>query len=72
MDQDRYQKGLEGKKFFMQFYNHPCDKVAIENPISLVEDHGAINKRILSNRSKRLDNDSPIGSGKSIETHSID
>ena len=22
MDQDRYQKGLEGKKFFMQFYNH--------------------------------------------------
>lgn len=35
MDQDRYQKGLEGKKFFMKFYNHPCDKVAIENPISL-------------------------------------
>ena len=26
---------LEGKKFFMKFYNHPCDKVAIENPISL-------------------------------------
>jgi hypothetical protein len=30
---ERYKLGLEGKKFFMQFYNHPCDKIVIENPL---------------------------------------
>jgi hypothetical protein len=35
IDQDRYQKGLEAKKFFMTFYNHTCKKIAIENPVSL-------------------------------------
>jgi hypothetical protein len=30
---ERYKLGLEGKKFFMQFYNHPCEKIVIENPL---------------------------------------
>ena len=34
IDENRYQKGLEGKKFFMQFYNHNCNKIVIENPVS--------------------------------------
>lgn len=33
LDQDRYQKGLKAKEFFMMFYNHRCPKIAIENPI---------------------------------------
>ncbi len=33
LDQDRYQKGLAAKEFFMQFYNADCEHVAIENPI---------------------------------------
>ena len=32
LNQSRYKKGLEAKKFFMCFYNLDC-KVAIENPI---------------------------------------
>ena len=32
LNQTRYKKGLEAKKFFMCFYNLDC-KVAIENPI---------------------------------------
>lgn len=32
IDQERLKKGLEAKDFFMLFYNHPCKKVAIENP----------------------------------------
>lgn len=30
--QERYQKAMEAKKFFMQFYNADCPKIAIENP----------------------------------------
>lgn len=33
LDEERYQKGLEAKEFFMQFYNADCEKIAIENPI---------------------------------------
>lgn len=34
LNQERYQKGLEAKEFFMQFYNANCPRIAIENPIS--------------------------------------
>lgn len=30
---ERYKNGLEGKAFFMNFYNAKCEKIAIENPI---------------------------------------
>ena len=33
LNEERYQKGLDGKEFFMAFYNADCDKVCIENPI---------------------------------------
>jgi hypothetical protein len=33
LNQERYKKGLEGKEFFMKFYNAKCLKIAIENPI---------------------------------------
>ena len=33
LDQARYEKGLEAKEFFMQFYYAECEHVAIENPI---------------------------------------
>ena len=33
LDQERYQKGLEGKEFFMKFYSADCDKICIENPV---------------------------------------
>lgn len=33
LNRDRYQKGLEGKEFFMIFYNADCEKIAIENPV---------------------------------------
>lgn len=29
---ERYKKMLEAKKFFMRFYNHDCKLIAIENP----------------------------------------
>lgn len=29
---DRYQKGLEAKAFFMEFYHADCPRIAIENP----------------------------------------
>jgi hypothetical protein len=32
LNQERYKKGLEGKEFFMQFYNADCPRIAIENP----------------------------------------
>jgi hypothetical protein len=32
LNQERYQKGLEAKEFFMRFYNADCDRIAIENP----------------------------------------
>lgn len=34
LNQERYQKGLQAKEFFMKFYNADCDKIAIENPVS--------------------------------------
>ncbi len=34
LNQERYKKGLEAKKFFMEFYNAPCKKIAIENPVA--------------------------------------
>lgn len=33
LNQERYQKGLAAKEFFMKIYNADCDKIAIENPI---------------------------------------
>lgn len=35
MDEDRYRKGLAAKDFFMLFYNHSCERICIENPVSL-------------------------------------
>lgn len=32
IDTERLKKGLEAKEFFMMFYNHPCEKIVIENP----------------------------------------
>lgn len=33
LNEERYKKGLEGKAFFMQFYNANCEHIAVENPI---------------------------------------
>lgn len=33
LNEERYQKGLEGTRFFMCFLEADCDKIAIENPI---------------------------------------
>ena len=33
LNNDRLEKGLKGKEFFMKFYNASCDKIAIENPL---------------------------------------
>lgn len=35
IDNERYQKGLEAKNFFMKLYNAPCSKICVENPVSL-------------------------------------
>ena len=32
LNEERYQKGLEAKEFFLKFYNADCPKIAIENP----------------------------------------
>ena len=32
LNQERYEKGLEAKAFFMEFYNADCPRIAIENP----------------------------------------
>ena len=32
LNQERYEKGLLAKEFFMQFYKADCEKIAIENP----------------------------------------
>lgn len=32
LNQERYQKGLEAKAFFLQFYNADCPRIAVENP----------------------------------------
>lgn len=34
LNQERYQKGLDGKTFFMKFYNADCEKIVIENPVA--------------------------------------
>lgn len=34
LNKERYMKGLEAKKFFMQFLNADCLRVAVENPVS--------------------------------------
>jgi hypothetical protein len=34
LNEERYQKGLEAKGFFLMLYNADCPRVAIENPIS--------------------------------------
>lgn len=33
LNNERYQKGLEAKDFFMKLYNAKCDRIAVENPI---------------------------------------
>lgn len=33
LNQDRYQKGLEAKNFFMTFYNAPIKYICVENPV---------------------------------------
>ena len=32
INQDRYEKAMQAKEFFYQFYNAKCKKIAIENP----------------------------------------
>lgn len=34
LNQERYQKGLEAKEFFIKLYNSPCKKICVENPVS--------------------------------------
>lgn len=33
LNQERFEKGLEAKEFFMMFYNADCERIAVENPI---------------------------------------
>lgn len=33
IDRDRFEKGMDAKEFFMNFYNADCDRIAIENPV---------------------------------------
>ena len=33
LNQERYEKGLEGKEFFMKLLNAPIEKICVENPI---------------------------------------
>lgn len=33
LNEERYQKGLDAKEFFMEFYNADCPRIAIENPV---------------------------------------
>lgn len=33
LNQERYEKGVEAKKFFMAFLNADCPRIAVENPI---------------------------------------
>lgn len=35
IDPIRYAKGLGAKEFFLKFYNAKCEKVCVENPVSL-------------------------------------
>lgn len=34
LNEERYKKGLDGKKFFMKLLNAPIDKICVENPVS--------------------------------------
>ena len=34
LNQERYQKGLEAKQFFLSFLNADCQRIAVENPVS--------------------------------------
>lgn len=34
LNQDRYKKGLEAKKFFLEFLNADCPRICVENPVS--------------------------------------
>lgn len=34
IDQERYQKGMEAKSFFLKFLNADCKRIAVENPVS--------------------------------------
>lgn len=34
LDLERYQRGLEGKAFFMRFLTAECPRIAVENPVS--------------------------------------
>lgn len=34
LNQERYQKGIEAKEFFMKFLSSDCQKIAVENPVS--------------------------------------
>lgn len=33
LDMERYEKGMQAKEFFMQFYNADCERIVIENPL---------------------------------------
>jgi hypothetical protein len=35
LNNDRYEKALKAKVFFMKFYNHPCEKICIENTLQM-------------------------------------
>ena len=34
LNQERYKKGLEAKKFFLKFLNADCPRICVENPVS--------------------------------------
>lgn len=34
LNEERYQKGLEAKEFFLKFLNADCQHIAVENPVS--------------------------------------
>ena len=33
LNQERYQKGLTAKEFFMKFFNADCPRIAVDNPV---------------------------------------
>lgn len=35
LNQERYEKGLEAKAFFLRFFNANCARIAVENPVPL-------------------------------------
>ena len=35
LNADRYEKAMKAKELFMLFFNHPCQMVAIENPVPM-------------------------------------